>query len=431
MNERIEAFYQSYGETYLVWAAHAAFPVAVTPDLLYYIWANFPCDRRGNPLHIPWIAVADLLFSGLFAEVGREIFQMDGAIRQDLLNYLQERENLGQERLKELGESILYYVQADLDSTDRRRRDFAEAQYLTVLAYREPQRTLEHFQRLYASPEQQPTEIVRMESLIKIISQTLHPQLLDYARGLSNWVRGKPEEARRYLKNIPKKDRGVEIGGVYYPLPPQLHKKSTIISRRKFLQILGWSSLAVGGARIPFLINDIRQQKLLPGIRPFGLPQGTNLVPFRVEAPTVNSRGQIISTATREASSFQQPLGNQAQPLEMVSIPGGEFIMGSPPTERGHNSDEAPQHRVKVAPFYISKYPITQAQWRAIATLPKFKRDLNSNPSRFTGDDRPVESIAFPRKPSGSMPVGLVQLLPSTLGKQLRETWQIMIPVIV
>jgi len=52
--------------------------------------------------------------------------------------------------------------------------------------------------------------------------------------------------------------------------------------------------------------------------------------------------------------------------LEMVFIPAGEFMMGSPETEKDRNINEA-QHRVIITkPFYIGKYPVTQEQWLKI-----------------------------------------------------------------
>ena len=51
--------------------------------------------------------------------------------------------------------------------------------------------------------------------------------------------------------------------------------------------------------------------------------------------------------------------------LDMVAIPGGKFLMGSPQGE-GYD-DENPQHQVTIQPFYMGKYPITQDQWREIA----------------------------------------------------------------
>jgi formylglycine-generating enzyme required for sulfatase activity len=51
---------------------------------------------------------------------------------------------------------------------------------------------------------------------------------------------------------------------------------------------------------------------------------------------------------------------------EMVLVPAGSFVMGSPDSEPGHNGDEAPQHRVTIAkPFAIGKYEVTTAEWNA------------------------------------------------------------------
>jgi formylglycine-generating enzyme required for sulfatase activity len=48
---------------------------------------------------------------------------------------------------------------------------------------------------------------------------------------------------------------------------------------------------------------------------------------------------------------------------------------------------------VTVPAFYMGKYPVTQAQWAAIAALPKIKQDLEPDPSGFRGADRPVEQV--------------------------------------
>ena len=48
---------------------------------------------------------------------------------------------------------------------------------------------------------------------------------------------------------------------------------------------------------------------------------------------------------------------------EMVVIPGGTFLMGSPPGEKEHNKFEGPQHRVKVGRFAMGRYEVTFAEW--------------------------------------------------------------------
>ncbi|WP_310833506.1 formylglycine-generating enzyme family protein [Aetokthonos hydrillicola] len=79
----------------------------------------------------------------------------------------------------------------------------------------------------------------------------------------------------------------------------------------------------------------------------------------------------------------------------MVAIPGGKFLMGSPEHEAERSSKESPQHEVTVPPFFMGKYPVTQAQWRAVAALPQVNRELEPEPSGFKGDNLPVEQISW------------------------------------
>jgi formylglycine-generating enzyme required for sulfatase activity len=52
----------------------------------------------------------------------------------------------------------------------------------------------------------------------------------------------------------------------------------------------------------------------------------------------------------------------------MVLVPAGEFTMGSPPDEPGRDDDEGPQRKVTIAaPFWVSKYEVTFAEWDACA----------------------------------------------------------------
>ena len=72
--------------------------------------------------------------------------------------------------------------------------------------------------------------------------------------------------------------------------------------------------------------------------------------------------------------------------LEMVRIPEGKFLMGSPETEYEADQEEFPQHWVTVPSFYMGKYPVTQQQWQAI---------MGYNPSHFNGLNKPVESVSW------------------------------------
>jgi formylglycine-generating enzyme required for sulfatase activity/predicted Ser/Thr protein kinase len=111
---------------------------------------------------------------------------------------------------------------------------------------------------------------------------------------------------------------------------------------------------------------------------------------FEFEVVTVNAQAEIIKRQRQQAQYYTESLPGGVS-LEMVYIPGGKFLMGSPAGEG--SDDEKPQHQVTVPPFFMGKYPVTQKQWRAVASLPKVERDLNPDPSNFKGDDRPVEKV--------------------------------------
>jgi formylglycine-generating enzyme required for sulfatase activity len=82
--------------------------------------------------------------------------------------------------------------------------------------------------------------------------------------------------------------------------------------------------------------------------------------------------------------------------IPMVEIPEGTFMMGRRQDQLVYSNDELPLHEVTLRGFYMSRYLITQAQWRVVATnLPKVDIDLKPSPSRFKGDHKPVEKVSW------------------------------------
>jgi formylglycine-generating enzyme required for sulfatase activity len=106
---------------------------------------------------------------------------------------------------------------------------------------------------------------------------------------------------------------------------------------------------------------------------------------FSFEVVTVNQQGKIVEKQTQSASYFVEYLAN-GETLEMVAIPGGTFLMGSPESEKGRSDYESPQHTVTIAPFHMGKFAVTQAQYQAV---------MGNNPSKFKGDNRPVEQVSW------------------------------------
>ena len=83
------------------------------------------------------------------------------------------------------------------------------------------------------------------------------------------------------------------------------------------------------------------------------------------------------------------------RPLELVRIPGGWFMMGSPADEPQRSASEGPLHGVTVPAFLLGRHPVTQAQWRAVAQMPPVSLALDPDPAYFKGAERPVEQVSW------------------------------------
>ncbi len=72
----------------------------------------------------------------------------------------------------------------------------------------------------------------------------------------------------------------------------------------------------------------------------------------------------------------------------MVWIPAGTFVMGSPPSEYNRNADEGPLTTVMISKdYWLGEYEVTQREYLAL---------MGANPSWFSGDlDRPAEQVSW------------------------------------
>jgi formylglycine-generating enzyme required for sulfatase activity len=78
---------------------------------------------------------------------------------------------------------------------------------------------------------------------------------------------------------------------------------------------------------------------------------------------------------------------------EMVVVPAGEFMMGSPANEKGRLVNEGPQHRVTIArPFAVSKFEVTFADWDACVSVGGCPHVSDSGFERGT---RPVINVSW------------------------------------
>ena len=192
------------------------------------------------------------------------------------------------------------------------------------------------------------------------------------------------------------------------PSPNRNNNSNLTVTRRRWLKYVGLSVGTIGVTLIGKNIWDNSQQQTgevessqqsnsatqIPSNPPKEVNNQPTLAEYKFDVITVNDRGQEIKREEGKAKYFTEDLGKGIT-LEMVEIPGGTLMMGSPESEKGRYDRESPQHQVTVLPFFMGKFEVTQAQWKAVVALPQVERELNRYPSRFTGDKLPVEKVSW------------------------------------
>jgi formylglycine-generating enzyme required for sulfatase activity len=149
------------------------------------------------------------------------------------------------------------------------------------------------------------------------------------------------------------------------------------LTRRHFLKLGGLSSLgflaAVAGPNFGGKIAKAQA------------PQIPQLSSWQFTTVKVNETGEIIQKVCKEVPYFRETLVKGIG-IDLIQIPGGSFLMGSPPTELERYDSEGPQHSVTLPDFFLSQSPITQAQWQAV---------MGNNPSTWQQDNLPVENVSW------------------------------------
>jgi hypothetical protein len=222
---RIKSFAKRFGEAHLYLAYHAAFPLTLTPNLLYGLWVNFQKDIHGQVLSIPWIAVADLLLSSLCDEVGHELYEMDLVVRNQLLEGLRSEERFGEERIEKLSDFLLEYAHKYIHSDDPDIQDFAKTQQWTALAYTQPTQAARELALAFSKlDERDKPELLRMASLTETFAQPLaqFQPLLMYAYGMGEFAGGDLKTATALFHEVLGKGNQLQVTEITLPVPKEI-----------------------------------------------------------------------------------------------------------------------------------------------------------------------------------------------------------------
>jgi formylglycine-generating enzyme required for sulfatase activity len=161
--------------------------------------------------------------------------------------------------------------------------------------------------------------------------------------------------------------------------------KETVGQQRRVAWLLGGVAVLMGGS-ILGLIAWINQSYL-----------GQLLNLYTRERPYKKAEFQPhILSAERERALKPKETFRECKKdcPEMVLIPAGSFIMGSPESETGRLAHEGPQHEVTIAkPFAVSKFEVTWDEWDACASYHGCPQDIPD--SAWGHKKRPVINVTW------------------------------------
>ena len=101
---------------------------------------------------------------------------------------------------------------------------------------------------------------------------------------------------------------------------------------------------------------------------------------------TTNASSSVASGFSSSGNTITIPVKDGIS-IDMVRVEAGTFTMGATAEMEDPYDDEKPTHQVTLTnDYYIGKYEVTQALWKAV---------MGKKPSKFKGDNLPVENVSW------------------------------------
>jgi formylglycine-generating enzyme required for sulfatase activity/uncharacterized caspase-like protein len=278
----------------------------------------------------------------------------------DNLSNLQKSLQLSEEEVSGIKQPIFIHKEAEYRKREEEERIRREQQAERIR--QQHQQNLEQYQREFSAKieKEYPFHQASRNKFKKLqISLQLSEQEI---LQIEQPIIAKKEAEYQKLQGENRKPSGNPSGS-----------NSPPIKRRQFLIYAG-----LGGTGL--VTTVVFSQILKPTVQPKLL----ELLTVTFTTKTVDKTGKIVNQENHQAKYFKEDLSNGIT-LEMVQIPGGSFMMGSPASRY---ESESPQHEVNVPAFSMGKFVVTQEQYQQI---------MGNNPSYFTEKEAklPVEQVSW------------------------------------
>lgn len=108
----------------------------------------------------------------------------------------------------------------------------------------------------------------------------------------------------------------------------------------------------------------------------------------------------------QDFKAYEQTIQNTSVKFKMMPIPAGEFILGSPASEQGHEADESPQVKVKIEAFWMGAYEVTYDEYQLFF---EEERDPEPKPDAITRPSPPYIDFTLGMGKVGGFPANSMQ----------------------
>lgn len=166
-----------------------------------------------------------------------------------------------------------------------------------------------------------------------------------------------------------------------------------------------FSSLMPGRATAHYQIDMLKDGRYSPGA--YG---SLASLADRDDSTVPEIYQRIAANQSEKSAADMKPYTNTIPgsevSFEMVPIPGGEFVMGSPDGEKDRKPDEGPQHKVKISPFWIGKYEVTWDEF-LLFVYPDDEKKLRETHATPEEVNKVSDAVTRPSKPYVDMSFGM------------------------
>ncbi|MBI3208572.1 MAG: SUMF1/EgtB/PvdO family nonheme iron enzyme [Candidatus Solibacter usitatus] len=177
--------------------------------------------------------------------------------------------------------------------------------------------------------------------------------------------------------------------------------KSTLLTSMELMPGKA-GAMPPGGPQVAKASRDkVRQWIAAGAVWPdaIALGQGNGKPDERAIADKLHAR--IVGNAQKNLAGapYKTTIPGTVVSFEMVPIPAGEFLMGSPVSERGRRPDEGPLHRVKLEAFWMGKHEVAWDEYRLFM--------FAQMAGETAGADPVLDAVSRPTRPYVEMSFGM------------------------